>query len=112
MYRMNHHNINFLILSFFLCSVIILLSSCTQNKIINEDKFVKIYADLVIQQDTLNNLNVKNDSLKSIVFKRYNTTKEDYKKTIEYYNQDPAKWEKFFSKVTAYLESLKKKNAK
>ncbi len=109
---MNHRNLNFIILSFFLFSILILLSGCSKNNILDEDKFVKVYGDLIIQQDTLNTLNVKNDSLKNIVFKRYNTTKEDYKKTIEYYNQDPAKWEKFFSRVTAYIENLKKQNVK
>jgi Domain of unknown function (DUF4296) len=100
----------FLILS----QVFILLSfsGCSKNRIINEDKFVKLYADLVIQQDTLNTLNYKTDSLKIAVFKRYDVNEEDYKNTIKYYNQDPSRWEKFFNKVTAYLEGLKKKNAK
>ncbi len=89
-----------------------LLSGCSKNNIINEDKFVKVYADLIIQQDTLNVLNYKTDTVKIKVFKRYNITAEDYKNTIAYYNQDPGKWEKFFDKVTAYVEELKKQNAK
>jgi adenylate kinase family enzyme len=89
-----------------------LLPGCSKNKVINEDKFVKVYADLVIQQDTLKNLSVKIDSLKQIVFKRYNVTEKEYKKTIEYYNNDPRKWEEFFKRVKGYLEELNKKNVK
>ena len=109
---MNHRNINLLILIYFSLSILFLLAGCSKKNAINEDKFVKIYADLVIQQDTLKNLSVKNDSLKQIVFKRYNVTEEEYKKTIDYYNNDPSKWQEFFKRVKGYLEELNKKNAK
>ena len=90
----------------------LLIAGCSKSKIINEDKFVKIYADLVIQQDTLNSLHYKTDSTKLAVFKRFNVNEEDYKNTIDYYNQDPGRWENFFDKVTSYLESLRKQNLK
>jgi adenylate kinase family enzyme len=109
---MNHRNINLLILIYFSLSILLLIPGCSKKNVIDEDKFVKIYADLVIQQDTLKNLSVKNDSLKQIVFKRYNVSEKEYKKTIDYYNNDPRKWEKFFKRVKGYLEKLNKKNAK
>ena len=92
--------------------ILSLLSGCSKNNIINEDKFVRVYADLIIQQDTLNTLNYKTDTVKIKIFKKYNITAKDYKNTIAYYNHDPGKWEKFFEKVTAYVEELKKQNAK
>lgn len=36
----------------------------------------------------------------------------DYKKTIDFYNSDPERWQKFFDKVVTYVESLKPKTKK
>jgi hypothetical protein len=78
---------------------------------INEDKFILVYSDLVIAQDTLktnNNLN----TIKSSVFRKYNVTEKEYTETLKYYNSDPRKWEDFFNKTISHLESLKSKKGK
>jgi hypothetical protein len=69
---------------------------------------VLIYTDLLIAQDTtfVNETNL--DSLISSVLKRYDVSEDEYEKTIEYYNEDIKRWEGFFDKVTARLESLSK----
>jgi hypothetical protein len=69
---------------------------------------VLIYTDLLIAQDTtfVNETNL--DSLISSVLKRYDVFEDEYEKTIEYYNEDIKRWEGFFDKVTAHLESLSK----
>lgn len=88
---------------------IFFLSSCSDNKVITEDKFVKIYSDLVIAQDTIpKNVTVFN-STKQKIFKKYNVTSEQYKSTIEYYNKNYERWKNFFAKVTAHIESMKGK---
>jgi hypothetical protein len=78
---------------------------------INEDKFILVYSDLVIAQDTLktnNNLNV----IKSTVFRKYKVTEKEYIATLNYYNSDPRKWEEFFNKTISHLEGLRSKKGK
>jgi Domain of unknown function (DUF4296) len=94
-----------LILLLFLLS----FAGCTHK--INEDKFILVYSDLVIAQDTIkNNNNIS--TIKNTVFRKYNVTEKEYTETLNYYNSDPRKWEPFFNKTISHLEDLrsKKKN--
>ena len=97
-------------LYFFQLAVLFFLSGCSQNNKIDEDKFIKIYTDIAVAQDTLKAATYNFDSLKTVVFKRFGITSKDYNSTIDYYNQDPQRWEKFFDKVTAYVEKLRKQS--
>ncbi len=84
-------------------------AACSGDKI-DEDKFVKIYSDLVIAQDT-SRANQKNiTEIKNRVLKRYSVNEKEYNATVEYYNEDPKKWSDFFDKVLAHLEILKSKS--
>ncbi len=100
------HSINsYLVFSFFL----FFLSSCSNDKIINQDKLVLIYSDLLIAQDTVSLSKEGLDSLRQSVFRKYKVNEEEYKITINYYNEDIKRWEDFFDKVTAHISSLKAK---
>ncbi|HSP88987.1 MAG TPA: DUF4296 domain-containing protein [Ignavibacteriaceae bacterium] len=98
----------YLIFSTLLFSI--LINNCSDNKIIEQDKFVLIYSDMLIAQDTVSIDEKGADSLKLSIFKKHNVTKNDYEKTIEYYNEDLERWEEFFDKVTAHISELKTKN--
>jgi hypothetical protein len=91
-----------------LCLSILLLQGCSTENKVEEDKMVLIYTDLLIAQDTtfVNETNL--DSLISSVLKRYDVSEDEYEKTIEYYNENIKRWEGFFDKVTAHIESLSK----
>jgi flagellar motor component MotA len=84
----------------------LLLNSCSQKKNIDEDKFIKVYCDLLIAQDTTHAMN---DKMKQEIFKKYSITKEEYNSIIQLYNNDPKKWDKFFDKAITYLQELRKK---
>jgi len=86
-----------------------LLSSCSEEEVIPEEKFIHIYVDLMIAQDTTRVNPLSLDSLKEIVFTKHNITSELYDKTIAKYNSLPEAWEEFFEKAIAYLEELKTK---
>jgi hypothetical protein len=88
----------------------ILIFNCSDDKIIEQDKFVLIYSDLLIAQDTVSFDEKTADSLKLSILKKHNVTKNDYEKTIEYYNEDLERWEEFFDKVTVHISELKTKN--
>jgi hypothetical protein len=89
----------------FLMTVIIF--SCSKDDILPEDKFIKIYIDILVAQDTLTDNSISNDSLKTLILKKHNVIDSVFTKTIEYYNYDPAKWEKFFEEAIKHVEELK-----
>ena len=63
---------------------------------------------MIIAQDTadyaLNNFK----SIQDTIFKRYGVTRVEYNATVDSYNKDPQKWENFFDKAIAYVQTLKK----
>lgn len=85
------------------------LTGCGNKKIINEDKFVKIYTELIIAKDTSSSVPSGKNVLLKKVLSRFNVSEEQYKETIDYYNRDPEKWRKFFRKAISYADSLKKR---
>jgi hypothetical protein len=94
-------------LSFFLI-ILISVVTCEKGPAIPEDKFIKVYVDLLILQDTTSTNNISLDSLKAIVFEKNEITADQYDATIQYYNKYPKRWEEFFDKALAYAEKLKK----
>jgi hypothetical protein len=89
----------------FLMTVIIF--SCSKDDILPEDKFIKIYIDILVAQDTLADNSISNDSLKTLILQKHNVTDSLFTKTIEYYNYNPDKWEKFFEDAIKQVEELK-----
>jgi hypothetical protein len=89
----------------FLMTVFIF--SCSKDDIIPEDKFIKIYINILVAQDTLTDNSISNDSLKTLVLQKHNVTDSLFTKTIEYYNYNPDKWEKFFEDAIKQVEELK-----
>ena len=90
--------------------IFLLLSSCSEEEVIPEEKFIHVYVDLMIVQDTTRANSLPLDSLKEIVFTKHNITSELYDKTVAKYNSSPENWEEFFDKAIAYLEVLKTKD--
>lgn len=96
-----------IILSVF---ILIAASGCAKTKVLEEGKFMKVYVDLVVAQDTSNTPIAKFDSVRAVVFKRDGISSEEYDATISYYNNDPQKWQKFFLKTTEYVDNLRRKS--
>jgi hypothetical protein len=59
---------------------------------------------MIIMQDT-SSLNSK--QLKDSVLSVYGITDEEFNKTIDFYNKEPERWQHFFTKAEAYLDSMK-----
>ena len=85
---------------------ILLITACDENPPIPEKKFIEVYVDLLISQDTTT-ASYNPDSLKSFVLTKHNIHETQYDSMIEYYNQRPDKWIAFFDSVTTYVERLK-----
>jgi len=88
------------------------LWSCDKGPPIPEEKFIKVYVDFLIIQDTTTAHTFSLDSIKTLVFNRHEVSPEQYDATIEYYNSQPEKWVAFFDSATAYVEDLKKEDEK
>jgi len=92
--------------------LLILFSSCGNKNEIPEEKFIQVYVDLVIAQDTTGATRDGMDSLKKDIFTKHRITEDQYIATVHYYNEDPDRWKDFFDKATMYAESLKKQKGK
>jgi hypothetical protein len=87
---------------------ILLLSGCAKPSLIDEDKLVIVYTELVIAQDTTSSQGVDFNDIKQEIFDKYEVTEGEYNETIEYYNENPERWNEFFDKALARLEALRK----
>lgn len=97
---------------FFLAVVIYMSSGCDTNKIIEEEKFIEIYTDIIIAKDTVSETTISKDAVIKGVLDKYNVALDDYKTTVEYYNEDSERWETFFAQAITYLEKKRKDSSK
>lgn len=96
----------------FLIIFTLFLSACDKGPPIQEEKFIKVYVDLLIVQDTTTAETISLDSIKTLVFTKHNISSKQYNETINYYNSQPEKWAAFFDSATVYVERLKKETEK
>ena len=97
---------------FYILSLIILavvVQSCEKSHVIEEKELVKIYAEMIFMQDTSS---LSPTIIKENVLKRFSITDDDYVATVNYYNENPERWPKFFDEVILYIQSLKPKPKK
>ena len=85
-----------------------MLASCSDSPPVKEEKFVKIYIDMLIAQDSTGSNYRQLEVIKKEVLKRYSVSETDYNSTLKFYNDDPKRWSEFFEKAIAYLEKLNK----
>jgi len=83
--------------------------SCDDKPPIPEQKFMKVYVNLLIAQDTTATP-YNSDSLKSVILASNNISELQYNSMIKYYNDRPEKWNPFFDSATVYVERLKLKS--
>ncbi len=88
--------------------IIIIFAGCDKGPEIPEDTLVKVYTDIIIAQDTTADTTKNIFQINEEVFRRYNITSEQYRKSIDYLNEDPLRWESFFDKAIRYAEDLKR----
>jgi len=88
-------------------SILILIVACNKKETIPEEEFVKVYVDILIMQDTLQDKSIPPDSIRAIVLKQHNISDPVYTNTINFYNESEERWEKFFDKAIKYVEEEK-----
>ena len=86
---------------------LITLIACNKKETIPEEEFVKVYVDILVMQDTLQDKSIPPDSIRAIVLKQHNISDSIYANTINYYNESEERWGKFFDKAIKYVEEKK-----
>lgn len=51
--------------------------------------------------------NLTNNQIKDTVLTRYSVSREDYDSMVKFYNAEPKRWNGFFDKAEAYIDSLR-----
>ena len=77
---------------------------------IPEEKFVNYYIDLAVAQDSLGRGIPATQKILIALDTKYNVTREQYNRTLKYYNDNPEKWELFYDKVIPELQKRQVKN--
>ncbi|NIR50845.1 DUF4296 domain-containing protein [candidate division KSB1 bacterium] len=86
---------------------------CSKNEEVDHidpQLFAKIYTDMLIASlDT-----TETDSVLRVqeVLDEYDVSKDEYKRTIDHFENNPELWQKVFSKVVENLEQIKNKKEK
>lgn len=77
-------------------------------KVIPEDKFIKFYIDFTIAQDSMGTDVPVTKKILSNLYKKYSVDSLQYFKTINWYYEDPKRWETFFDKAIKLMEDKNK----
>lgn len=85
---------------------LVIFISCEEKPSIEENKFVKVYAELISVPDSISVDSTKYFDYKQKIFSEFNLTENDYEQTVEFYNKDPKRWEDFFNKVVKHIEAI------
>ncbi len=98
----------------YLFSFPMLFYTCQNDKIIDEDKFVNVYTEMIIAQDSISvfpkdSLLTKNirTQIRDSILNKFNVSLNQYQRTVDYYNEEPLRWQEFFDKVFAEVEKMK-----
>jgi hypothetical protein len=103
---------------FFICLTILItifISDCskTDKKILKQEKFVKILADMLVIENLGISENEKS-ALMQKVFQKHHTDQQTFKKTREYFKKDPKYWIKVYSSakdlISAQADSISRTN--
>ncbi|HZW39923.1 MAG TPA: DUF4296 domain-containing protein [Ignavibacteriaceae bacterium] len=82
-------------------------SACNQKPPIEEEKFINIYVDIAIAQDTAQS---SMEDIKKIIFNKYKVSSKEYNSTIQFYEDNPELWQGFFDKALERINEKAKKS--
>ncbi|MGQ9798016.1 MAG: DUF4296 domain-containing protein [Ignavibacterium sp.] len=85
---------------------LVIFISCEEKPSVEEDKFVKVYVELISAPDSISVDSTKFFDYKKKVFSNFNLTEKDYEQTVKFYNKDPKRWGDFFNKVVKHIEAI------
>lgn len=81
-------------------------SERTNNKILDEDLFVKLYCDAVTYADLIDE--DQRTAFVDSVLASEQASREDFQRTVAFYSKDSKRWQEVFAKIVAELEQREK----
>lgn len=87
--------------------VILIFASCSSEQIIEDEKFVEIYSEVLLAQTLEGGDPETTSKILEKICKQHNITVEQYESTVNFYKADYKGWELFFEKVVKILEKKK-----
>ena len=91
----------------FLIISVLFIGGCSSKEKIDKEKIAHLYVDILVSQETykynVDSLKIAVDSL----YKDYQMTEDQYKKTLEKFKYDEKTWDEFFKLAEEYLDTLK-----
>lgn len=106
--RLDIHSVIQILVFISVMMVLPALISCS-DKTIDHDKFIDVYVDLRIAEDTVRSDNYDIQKLHKEILKKHGITEEQYNSTFKYFNENPELWEKFYDEAIARVDTLKKR---
>ena len=91
---------------FLFLSICLIFFSCKDEPPIPDNKFIQVYVDILVAQDTTTVIPYSIDSLRKDVLAKNNISSAQYDSMINYYNARPEKWNTFFDSITVYVDRL------
>ena len=86
---------------------VIFLIGCSTEKKPSQSEVAKLYVDILVAEEThksdADSMTIAIDSL----YKKHQTTKEEYHKILTEYKFNEATWDQFFVLAQEYLDTLK-----
>ena len=90
----------------YLLPILILFSYCgNAEQEVEEEKLAMIYVDLLLVNERYGNLTDSLNYHQQKVFTKHQVDETAYISTLESYRVDEEKWDSFFVKANAYLDS-------
>lgn len=96
---------------FFFLLFILMLSNCKKETSIplspQHERFVQVYAELLKLKERLPPQHPGLFDSSQIILTKYRFTKEEYDRSVAYFNENPERWEAFYQEVLEQLTTEK-----
>lgn len=93
--------------SVFSFVLIFFFAACSSEQIIDDEKFVEIYSEVLLAQTLEGGDPETTSKILEKICKRFNISIEQYESTVNFYKADYKGWDLFFEKVITILEKKK-----
>jgi len=92
-----------------LFSFTMLIVSCKDKAVIEEEEFAKLYYNVLLTQEKFKSDSTLLKKEQEKVFLKFGVTEKQYYSTLTAYNKDPERWQEFFEYFKSYTDTLQKK---
>jgi len=89
-------------------SAVFLLAGCSDEKPLDQEKFIEVYYDILVLQESRGMEFNAMQQIREEVYKKHGITHGQYEATLKYLSEDTKRWEQFFDEMIAYVRVKEK----